>query len=192
MERRIGLLGAALALAFASSTHAVEPGSAAPDCSFPATGDARALDLARFRGQVLWVDFWASWCDPCAASLPFLNQLDKDLSAQGLRILGVNLDEEPEEAAEFLAAHPVGFSQVADPTGTCPLSFGVDAMPSAYLVDRQGVVRHVHRGFRAGDAPALRRLVEELLAETPGAALVETPGAALAADEPGTPLDARD
>lgn len=156
-------------LALAPSARGVEPGAPAPECSFRASGDAAATELSRLRGHVVWVDFWASWCDPCVAAIPFLNQLDRDLYEQGLRVLGVNLDEQPAAAAEFLAQHQARFLQVADPDGECPRRFGVDAMPSSYLVDRQGVVRHVHRGFRAGDAAALRRRVEELLAEAPEA-----------------------
>jgi len=165
VDRRVLVLCAVLV--FAPPARGVEPGVPAPECSFPATGGAPPTELSGFRGHVVWVDFWASWCDPCVASIPFLNQLDQDLHERGLRVLGVNLDERPAAAAEFLAQHPVRFLQVADPEGHCPQRFGVDAMPSSYLVDRRGVVRHVHRGFRAGDAATLRRRVEALLAETP-------------------------
>jgi thiol-disulfide isomerase/thioredoxin len=129
-------------------------------------GDTR-YELEQFRGAVLWVDFWASWCGSCAESFPFLDDLDREFRARGLVVLGVNLDEVPEDARDFLARHPVGFTQAADPSWQCPRTFGLRGMPVAYLIDRHGSVRHVEQGFRAGEAPRLRSLVEALLAEDP-------------------------
>jgi thiol-disulfide isomerase/thioredoxin len=181
MKRRpLAVLCAAIGIALAPPSRGVEVGVSIPECALAPLGDAPPPELARLRGEVLWIDFWASWCGPCAGSIPFLNALDAELGARGLRILGVNLDEDPRDAAEFLESHPARFALAADPTGECPRRFGVDAMPSAYLVDRRGVVRHVQRGFRARDTAALRRLVEALLAEGPAAA--EPPGARDAAD----------
>jgi thiol-disulfide isomerase/thioredoxin len=164
--RRFGaLLCAALAPALMAGREAEQVGRIAPACSLTSVGDGEPVALAPDRGKVLWIDFWASWCSSCAESFPFLMALDRDFRVRGLEIVAVNFDEEPEEVQAFLERHPARFEVAADRSGACPRDFGVEAMPTAYLVDRRGVIRHVHRGFRAQDAGALRELVEALLEE---------------------------
>lgn len=168
MERRGFLLCAALALAPAVRAPAVEPGGEAPNCALRALGDETRVELKDLRGSVLWVDFWASWCGQCKESFPFLDDLHAQLGARGLQVIAVNLDEEPAQARDFVSRHGVGFAQLVDPEARCARLFGVQAMPAAYLLDRRGIVRHVHAGFRAGEADGLRRRVEALLNEDAG------------------------
>ncbi|MGH8525661.1 MAG: TlpA family protein disulfide reductase [Gammaproteobacteria bacterium] len=165
MDLRIIVLSCA-ALALTSSVYGLETSRVAPNCALTAVGDARRYDIREFRGQVLYVDFWASWCSPCARSFPFLNTLHHELRDRGLQVLGINLDEKPEDAKHFLENHPADFAVAFDAQGRCPHDFGVMAMPSSYLVDRQGNIRHVHLGFRPGESEKLRDLVEQLLAES--------------------------
>lgn len=155
----------AACIASAPGAFAVAVGEQAPACTAADAGSAPPFDPARFRGRVVYVDFWASWCAPCAEAFPFLDALQRESGAAGLQVLGIGLDERPEAARRFLERHPVGFAITADASGRCPRLFGVEAMPSSYLVDRRGRVRHVHRGFRAGDVPELRRRVRQLLDE---------------------------
>ncbi|CAA9889812.1 Redoxin superfamily (fragment) [Candidatus Methylobacter favarea] len=131
--------------------------------------DAQRIELRQFSGKVLYVDFWASWCGPCVKSFPFLNSLHEKFSKEGLQILGVNLDENPADAREFLGKYPADFTVAADANEQCARDFDVKAMPSSYLIDRQGVVRHIRLGFRPGEAKELQSLVERLLAEDAGA-----------------------
>jgi thiol-disulfide isomerase/thioredoxin len=157
-----------LALALFSAqpaAFAIEAGSAMPACMTSVIGEAKTDDLQRYKGQVLYVDFWASWCGPCARSFPFLNEMHQQLKDQGLQIVAVNLDEEINEAKDFLAKYPADFTVVADASKQCAKDFGVKAMPSSYIIDRKGVVHHVHLGFRPGEARELRVLVERLLSE---------------------------
>jgi thiol-disulfide isomerase/thioredoxin len=147
--------------------YAVEAGGAAPDCTLTALGDNAAYAIRQFQGKVVYVDFWASWCGPCAKSFPFLNQMHNALKDKGLQVIGVNLDENPEDAKAFLADYPVDFPVAKDTGEQCARKFDVKAMPSSYLVDRNGIVRHVHFGFRPGEAEDVRKRVEQLLAETP-------------------------
>lgn len=167
MNHRL-VLCAVLALTVYSNVDALEIGQAAPDCSLTALGDAQRFDMRQFQGQVLYIDFWASWCSSCAQSFPFLNTLHRELRDRGLQVLAVNLDENAEDAKRFLEKHPAEFSIAFDAEKRCPQDFGVQAMPSSYLVDRQGNIRHVHLGYRRGESEKLRDLVEQLLAESSG------------------------
>jgi thiol-disulfide isomerase/thioredoxin len=142
---------------------AAEAGSTMPACKVSPIGSTQTEDLQRYKGQVLYVDFWASWCGPCAQSFPFLNEMHQQLKDRGLQIVGVNMDENPEDAKAFLAKIPASFTVVADVSNQCATDFDVKAMPSSYLIDRKGIVHHVHLGFRPGDAKDLRALVEGLL-----------------------------
>lgn len=163
MLSRIAIPCLALILLLQSNAHGMEMGREAPDCRFTPLKDEPVRNVRHYRGEVLYVDFWASWCGPCAQSFPFMNALDRDFRERGLRIVGVNLDENPEDAETFLAQYPASFTIVADAGGQCAKDFGVQAMPSSYLIDRQGVIRHVHLGFRPGEAQEIRAWVEELL-----------------------------
>lgn len=168
MNQRITFFFCAiLALAPIRLFAAAEINSPAPNCAVTPIDNVQGYDLRQFRGKVLYVDFWASWCGPCAQSFPFLNELDRNLREQGLQIVGINLDENLEDAKAFLSNHPAGFAVATDASGQCPKDFGVQAMPSSYLIDRQGMIRHVRLGFRPGEAEQIRTLVEQLLAESP-------------------------
>lgn len=154
----------ALALSALFPVHAEEM-PPVPSCALKQMDSDEPFDLHRFRGKVLYVDFWASWCGPCVKSFPFLNALHHEFGEQGLEMVGINLDENPEDAAAFLARHPAGFRIAVDPDKDCPREFGVQGMPTSYLVDRQGTIRFTHLGFRPGQAGQLRAWVEQLLNE---------------------------
>ncbi len=156
-----------LVLTPARDARAVEAGQAVPNCSLSSAPGEQPIDIHQFRGKVVYVDFWASWCAPCVQSFPFLNDLDRELRVKGLQILGINVDRKLADAENFLRKHPARFTVAFDADGRCPRTFDVQGMPSSYLVDRKGVVRKVHRGFRRDEAALLRGMVEVLLAETP-------------------------
>lgn len=161
-------LATAALLAAAFPVPAVTPGSAAPGLPMPRLADAKStVSLDRYRGKVVYVDFWASWCIPCRVSLPFLDRLHTEHSARGFEIVGVNKDMKLEDAQSFLRKVPVGFTLVSDESDRAAKAFAVKAMPSGYLIDRKGVVRHVHGGFTRSTQDALRDEVEKLLAEAP-------------------------
>jgi peroxiredoxin len=145
----------------------MQPGRPAPDCKLSALGEAAEKQLSQYRGKVVYLDFWASWCGPCAQSFPFMNKLHKDFSGKGLQIVGVDLDEDPADAQGFLTKTPAQFTILADASGECPQRFEVKAMPSTYLIDRSGVVRQIHLGFKSSESTQLRQQVEALLEEAP-------------------------
>jgi thiol-disulfide isomerase/thioredoxin len=156
---------AAVLLLSTQAALAVAVGDAVPGCALSPLGESKTSDLSQYHGKVVYVDFWASWCGPCAQSFPFLNELHGQLKDQGLQIVGVNLDENADEAKAFLAQNPAQFTIAADVSKQCAKDFGVKAMPSSYLIDRNGKIHHVHLGFRPGEAQALRQLVEKLLSD---------------------------
>ena len=139
----------------------------APSCALQVENGQAPVDFTPYRGRVVYVDFWASWCGPCRQSFPFMNELQSALGDNGLTVLAINLDEEPADAQQFLASHAASFTVVAGTNQACATAFQVQAMPSSYLIDRAGRVRYIHHGFRAGDAELLRALTETLLAEQP-------------------------
>ena len=139
-------------------------GSAVPAIAAPRLADpSQRVDFARMRGEVVYVDFWASWCVPCRLSMPALETLYRKYHDRGFRVVGVNKDVGKEEAMRFLHRVNVSFPLVADGDDALAKAFDVQAMPSGYLVDRKGVVRYVHRGFTAETAVELGTEIESLL-----------------------------
>ncbi|QIK37535.1 TlpA family protein disulfide reductase [Caldichromatium japonicum] len=163
MKPRLSCL--VLALVSLSWTAQGEELRPAPSCSIPALDGAAQIDPAAYKGQVVYLDFWASWCIPCAKSFPFMNELHAQLGRQGLQIIAINLDETQAEARGFLAKQPADFAIGLDPEGRCPRLYGVKGMPTSYLIDRRGNIRHVHRGFKTSDIAELRVKIDGLLAE---------------------------
>lgn len=117
------------------------------------------------RGRVLYVDFWASWCAPCKASFPVLDRWYAQWKAKGLEVIGVSVDEDAGAMAAFLKKVPVRFPVVRDAQQKLVAAANVDTMPTAFLVDRKGRIRHVHQGFRAKDEAELAERLAGLLAE---------------------------
>jgi len=107
--------------------------------------------LGEVTGRVVWVDFWASWCAPCRRSFPWMNEILGRYGDQGLQIIGVNVDKERELAEDFLAETPAKFDLRYDPAGALAEGFGVQAMPSSFLLDADGNVIATHFGFRLAD-----------------------------------------
>jgi thiol-disulfide isomerase/thioredoxin len=160
------LLCAALMLGCGTAA-AVEDGSAAPAFTLPTIGSKAPVSLAEFKGKVVFVDFWASWCGPCRQSLPLYDKLNAELAGKDFTILAVNLDEEDADATGFLKEHPVQYTVLRDPAGNVPKSFGLVGMPTSYLIDQHGVVHSHHSGFNPPDIDTLRKEIHGLL-ETHG------------------------
>lgn len=157
---RRALLGAALA-SLALPAVAVNPGAMAPEIDLP--GQAAPFKLSAQRGKLVLVDFWASWCAPCRLSFPFLNELQAKYGAQGLVVVGVNVDAKRPDADRFLSQVPARFTIAFDDKGATPSAYAVKAMPSSYLVAPDGKVIYVHRGFREEDKAEVEAKVRAAL-----------------------------
>ena len=122
-------------------------------------------ELAKYKGQVVYLDFWASWCVPCRKSFPWMNEIHKKYEQQGLKVLTINLDADRANADEFLAKYPAQFSVLYDSAGLSARKFKVKGMPSSYLVNKEGKVVSVHVGFFKDKIAEYEQEIEALLAE---------------------------
>jgi thiol-disulfide isomerase/thioredoxin len=156
----------ALALMLVPLTRAAEP---SPQKPAPAvvlqTAQGAPSPLAEHRGRVVLIDFWASWCEPCKKSFPALDALSREFQPRGLDVLAVNLDERRRDADAFLSARPHTMTILFDPKGAAPQAFGVQGMPSSFLIDRTGTIRFTHMGYSGDVAEQYRREVLLLLSE---------------------------
>jgi cytochrome c biogenesis protein CcmG/thiol:disulfide interchange protein DsbE len=126
--------------------------------------NASTLDLAPYRGKVVYLDFWASWCVPCRQSFPWMNGLNRELHEHGLQIVAVNVDREHADAARFLETTAPTFPIVFDPVGTLAEHWRVKGMPTSFLIGRDGKIVAVHPGFRPKDRELLERTIRTALA----------------------------
>ena len=121
------------------------------------------LDLAQFKGRVVYLDFWASWCAPCRDSFPWMNRMQGEFTRDGLVVIAVNVDHEHADAERFLRSHGAQFRIVYDPAGLLPEKFGVHGMPTSFLIDRNGHVQSRHEGFLLKDRDALELQIRALV-----------------------------
>ncbi|MCO1332774.1 TlpA family protein disulfide reductase [Microbulbifer sp. OS29] len=158
MKRLVVLLSLFLSMSY---VHAAEPSK---DFTL-ASNQGANLRLAEQRGDVIMLNFWASWCGPCRQEMPLLDQLHARYSAAGFQVWGVNVDALRKDADTLLAKIPVDFPILFDSKGEVSKLYGVAAMPSTVFIDRDGNVRYIHKGYRDGDEAAYKKMIKELIRE---------------------------
>jgi len=151
----------ALVILVAMATHAH---AAAPAFTLPAR-DGGNLSLAELKGQVVMINFWATWCGPCRQEMPLLEQIQAKYEPLGFTLVGINVEPDSAAAQEWLAKVPVTFPILFDRKNQVAESFGVEGMPSTVFIDRAGNVRYVHRGYRPGDEAKYADMVRSLVKE---------------------------
>ncbi len=129
----------------------------------PMLDSSEQLRLSDYRGQVVYVDFWASWCAPCRRSLPLLDSWYRQYREQGFTVLAINLDRDVAAARRFLQRYPVSYPVGHDPSGVIATDWKITAMPTGFLFGREGQLRQVHRGFKSNGVTGLQDAITTLL-----------------------------
>jgi peroxiredoxin len=145
-----------------SASSAIAPTTPAPDFSLHAMSGPN-MRLKDQRGRVVMVNFWATWCAPCQQEMPQLNRLYQKYRSSGFVLLGVNVDDDSSKAADLATKLGITFPVLLDADKRVSKLYDVSTMPSTMLIDRDGKVRYVHRGYLAGYEDAYEKQIRELL-----------------------------
>ena len=129
------------------------------------TQDGKQVSLADLKGQVVMINFWATWCGPCRKEMPLLDALYKRYSKLGFTLVGVNVEEDPSGAGAYLEETPVSFPILFDSNNEVSELYDVNAMPSTVMVDRQGNMRFLHKGYKPGDENEYQNWIRTLIRE---------------------------
>jgi len=120
--------------------------------------------VAEHRGEVIYVDFWASWCGPCRKSFPWMNKIKTEHKGKGFTVISINLDAEHDLAQAFLKETPANFAVLYDPKGELARFFKIQGMPSSLIINKKGEVKYAHSGFFAKKIPEYEQEIQQLLA----------------------------
>lgn len=159
----VAALGA-LAAAAPRAQAGVTPSAPAPDFTLR-SAEGGNLRLAELRGRVVLVNFWATWCGPCKIEMPHLNRLYEKYKSAGFVLLGVNIDEDPKQALALATRLGLRFPVLFDSDKAVSRRYALDSMPGTVLIDRDGKVRHVHKGYREGVEATYEAQVRALVKE---------------------------
>ena len=162
LARIVASVLALTGLLFAASALALDPGARAPELGLRDL-EGNQVTIASLRGRVVVVDFWAWWCEPCADSMPVYQRLYTQYRERGLTIVGISQDQRVDNARQFATRHHLSFPVVFDEGHAIANRYRPPRMPTAYVIDRGGIVRHVHAGYRSGEAERLEAEIRTLL-----------------------------
>jgi len=148
----------------AGTAAAREVSGPAPDFTLQSRSGEN-LKLSEFRGEVVMINFWASWCGPCRQEMPLLDELYRRYHPMGFTILGINVEQERENALRLLEEIPVSFPILFDSDNRVAERYALSAMPSTVMVDRDGNLRFVHLGYLPGYEDEYEAQIKQLLRE---------------------------
>jgi len=131
---------------------------------FNLPSDNGNIKLSSLKGNIVYVDYWASWCPPCRKSFPWMNKMHSKYEAQGLKIIGISLDSTRKNANKFLKKMPALFNIAYDHEGKTADDYKVQVMPTSYLIDRKGNLIYTHKGFNNKDKQKLEEEFKKALA----------------------------
>jgi thiol-disulfide isomerase/thioredoxin len=158
---KLGLL-VVTTVVLATAANAADP--PAPTFSLPARGGT-TVDLSQFKGQVVMINFWASWCGPCRQEMPLLESMYKKYKPLGFTLLGVNVEPDQKDAENFLKQTPVSFPVLFDAKSKVSGLYNVEGMPTTVFIDRKGNVRLLHESYKPGDENLYLDQIRTLLKE---------------------------
>lgn len=139
-------------------------GQSAPDFALPNIS-GKNIRLKELRGQVVLINFWASWCGPCRQEMPLLDDMYKKYSKLGFVILGINVEQDSSKAKTYLHDVPVTFPILYDTKNSLSKLYDVNAMPTTVIVDRNGNVRYLHQGYKPGYEETYKKEIKDLIRE---------------------------
>jgi cytochrome c biogenesis protein CcmG, thiol:disulfide interchange protein DsbE len=157
--RRLILLGLLL---FSSQAYALSINDIAPNFSLSDKNN-QLVSIQDYKGEIVYLDFWASWCAPCKSSFPWMNEIQKEFENKNFKIIAINLDNSKDEAERFLSEHTSNITILFDQTGKTPELYGVHSMPSSYLIDTSGRIVAVFEGFHDEDKSKIKDKINEML-----------------------------
>lgn len=134
----------------------------APNFELPALGAKRMHALEDYRGKVIYLDFWASWCGPCRQSLPALNEFQAQMAGKDFEVVAINLDANPADGLAFLEQFPVAYTVLSDPVGSSSRLYDLVGLPTSVLIDKRGVLVSSFQGFHPAHLEKLKTAVEIL------------------------------
>ena len=154
-----------IALCFPIITiQAAEINDVSPECPLPNFKEMNQIvNFSKTHHKALYLGFWASWCGPCQASFPFLQNLHQELSTQGLEVVAVNVDETRDDALAFLNKHPADFTVLADPEGSCPQKFQLKVMPTSFLINAEGKIVGMWQGFHEDEKQSILQHIKKVM-----------------------------
>jgi peroxiredoxin len=152
------------AIVLASAAFAADAGGPAPGFTLSAVDGSQGA-LSQYKGQVVMINFWATWCGPCQQEMPLLDQMYKKYKPAGFTLIGVNVDKEAPPVKDLLARKPVSFPVFLDPASQVSKAYHVDEMPSSVIIDRKGEIRYIHRGYKPGDENDYQDRIRQLIRE---------------------------
>ena len=152
--------------ALGATANAATLQTGAPAPAFQLNSNAgKPVALADLKGQIVLLNFWASWCGPCRQEMPILEQLNRQYHAKGVTLLGVNVEPDSAAAVNWLKATPVTFPILFDTDSKVSQLYEVAGMPNTVIIDRKGVVRYIHRGYNAGAENEYLNQIRSLIRE---------------------------
>ncbi len=134
----------------------------APDFTLK-SNQGKNIRLSELKGEIVLVNFWASWCGPCRKELPAFEKLYQKYKPLGVTILAVNVDDDPAKADELLAEVNISYPVLYDTDQKISELYKVSAMPSTYFINRDGELVNTHRSFKDGDEKKYKKLIKELI-----------------------------
>jgi thiol-disulfide isomerase/thioredoxin len=158
--------GLALAAVFVLPAFAASSSSRAPAFQLSGRG-GKLVDLSQFKGQVVMINFWATWCSPCRLEMPLLEDIYKKYKPMGFTLIGVNVEPKTGDPEGWLAKlpKPVTFPVAFDVDSKVSKLYNVAGMPTTVFIDRKGNVREVHKSYRPGDEDYYLTQIRTLLKE---------------------------